>query len=166
MMAGRRLATIVAAEFAYARLRAQLENTTSMLELKPGEPVVISGGARGITALVATELARTWRPTLLILGTTPLPEKRELNDTSGLTGEADIKAVLLARLRREGRPTSPADIEKVYQSLRRAREVRENLEILRKAGADVAYSAADVRDPRRWLALWKNGAAGTESTSA
>ncbi len=56
-------------------------HTTSMLELKPGEPVVISGGARGITALVATELARTWRPTLLILGTTPLPEERELYDT-------------------------------------------------------------------------------------
>jgi NAD(P)-dependent dehydrogenase (short-subunit alcohol dehydrogenase family) len=55
---------------------------------------------------------------------------------------------LLARLRREGRPGSPSEIEKIYQSLRHAREVRENLEVLRQAGATVAYSAADVRDPR------------------
>jgi len=129
-------------------IESPTRHTTSVLELKPGEPVVISGGARGITALVATELARTWRPTLLILGTTPLPEERESNDTTGLNGEAEIKAALHARLRREGRPGSPADIEKVYQALRRAREVRENLEILREAGAAVAYSAADVRDPR------------------
>jgi acyl transferase domain-containing protein/NAD(P)H-dependent flavin oxidoreductase YrpB (nitropropane dioxygenase family)/acyl carrier protein len=133
-------------------------HTTSALELKPGEPVVISGGARGITALVATELARTWRPTLLILGTTPLPEERESDDTAALNGEAEIKAALHARLRREGRPGSPADIEKVYQSLRRAREVRENLEVLREAGATAAYSAADVRDPRalaRVMADWR-----------
>ena len=62
------------------------------------------GRGRGITALVATELARTWRPTLLILGTTPLPEEGEASDTTGLTGEAEIKAALLARYAaRDGR---------------------------------------------------------------
>jgi acyl transferase domain-containing protein/NAD(P)H-dependent flavin oxidoreductase YrpB (nitropropane dioxygenase family)/NAD(P)-dependent dehydrogenase (short-subunit alcohol dehydrogenase family) len=139
-------------------LESPTRHSTSVLELKPGEPVVISGGARGITAMVATELARTWRPTLLILGTTPLPEERESTDTSGLTGEAEIKTALLARLRRQGRSGCPADIETVYQSLRRAREVRENLEVLREAGATVAYAAADVRDPRalaRVMAEWR-----------
>ena len=52
-------------------IESPLRHATAALELKPGEPVVISGGARGITALVAAELARTWRPTLLIVGTTP-----------------------------------------------------------------------------------------------
>ena len=77
------------------------------LELKPGEPVLISGGARGITALVAAELARTWRPTLLMVGTTPLPGDSESADTAGLTGEAEIKAALHARLRHEGQPAEP-----------------------------------------------------------
>ena len=48
------------------------------LEIKPGEPILISGGARGITALVAAELARTWRPTLLMVGTTPLPHRARI----------------------------------------------------------------------------------------
>jgi NAD(P)-dependent dehydrogenase (short-subunit alcohol dehydrogenase family) len=118
-----------------------------ILELKPGEPVVISGGARGITALVAAELARTWRATLLIVGTTPLPEESESADTAGSGDEAAIKSVLHARLRRQGQPASPAQIESAFQALRRAREVRENLEILRQAGSTVAYAQADVRDP-------------------
>jgi NAD(P)-dependent dehydrogenase (short-subunit alcohol dehydrogenase family) len=117
------------------------------LELKPGEPILISGGARGITALVAAELARTWQPTLLMVGTTPLPESGESADTSALNGEPEIKAALHARFRNEGGPAGPAQIESAFQSLRRAREVRENIEVLRQAGSTVAYARADVRDP-------------------
>jgi NAD(P)-dependent dehydrogenase (short-subunit alcohol dehydrogenase family) len=116
------------------------------LELRPGDPLVISGGARGITALVAGELARAWRPTLLILGTTPPPIEDESPETAGLVGEAEIKAALHARLRREGRPGRPAELESTYQALRRAREVRANLAHLRQAGATVDYARADVRD--------------------
>ena len=103
--------------------------------------------ARGITGLVAAELARAWRPTLLIVGTTPEPNGPEPADTAALAGEAELKAALHARLRRAGRPSGPADIEAAYQALRRAREVRDNLEILRRAGARVEYARADVRDP-------------------
>jgi NAD(P)-dependent dehydrogenase (short-subunit alcohol dehydrogenase family) len=116
------------------------------IELKPGEPVVVSGGARGITALVAAELARAWQPTLLILGTTPMPVAEESPETAGLVVEAEIKAALHARLRCEGRPGSPAALESSYQALRRAREVRENLALFRQAGATVDYARADVRD--------------------
>ncbi len=120
---------------------------TPAVELKPGEPVLISGGARGITGLVAAELARAWRPTLLIVGTTPEPAEQEPDDIAHLTGEAEIKAALHARLRGAGRPAAPSDIEASYQSLRRAREVRANLEVLGRAGAHVEYARADVRDP-------------------
>jgi acyl transferase domain-containing protein/NAD(P)H-dependent flavin oxidoreductase YrpB (nitropropane dioxygenase family) len=118
------------------------------IELKSDEPVIISGGARGITALVATELAKTWRPALLIVGTTPLPEERELPETADLCGEAEIKAALHDRLRRTGRAGSPSQIEAAFQSLRRVREVRENLAILRATGATVEYAQVDVCDPQ------------------
>ena len=128
-------------------IESPLEHAASAFELKPGEPVLISGGARGITALAAAELARLWRPTLLIVGTTPLPGDGESADTLGLNVEAEIKAALHARLRHQGKPGSPAEIETAYQALRRTREVRENLESLRQTGATVAYAEADVRDP-------------------
>ncbi len=130
-----------------------LLRTSPAIELAPGDPVVITGGARGITALVAAELARAWRPTLLIVGTTPEPSGPEPEDTAGLSGEAELKAAMHARLRREGRPAGPAEIEARYQASRRAREVRENLEVLRRAGARVEYARADVRDPAALAAV-------------
>ncbi len=120
--------------------------------------MLISGGARGITALVAAELARTWRATLLMVGTTPLPGDDETADTAGLTSRPKSRPPLHARLRHDGHRASPAQIESSYQSLIRAREVRENLEILRNAGSTVAYAQADVRDPAalsRVLDQWR-----------
>jgi NAD(P)-dependent dehydrogenase (short-subunit alcohol dehydrogenase family) len=128
-------------------IASPLEHTAPALELQPGAPVLISGGARGITALVAAELARAWKSTLLLIGTTPLPAESEPADTAGLTEEAAIKAALHARLLSEGRPGNPPQIESVYQALCRSREVRRNLQVLRDTGATVEYRAADVRDP-------------------
>jgi acyl transferase domain-containing protein/acyl carrier protein len=130
-----------------------LERADASIELSPGDPIVISGGARGITSLVAAELARNWRPTLLIVGTTPPPGVSEPAETATLEGEAEIKAAVHARLRREGRPVGPAEIEAAYQAIRRGREVRDNLAILREAGAAVEYARADVRDPRAMAAV-------------
>ncbi len=79
-------------------VESPLEHAASTLELKPGEPVLISGGARGITALAAAELARLWRPTLLIVGTTPLPGD----------GESRRHAGLERRGRDQGRTARPA----------------------------------------------------------
>ena len=129
------------------------------LELKPGEPVLISGGARGITALVAAELARTWRPTLLMVGTTPLPGEQRIGRHRRLDRRSPKSRPPCTRgFATTGTPASPAQIESTYQSLTRAREVRENLEILRKAGSTVAYAQADVRDPAalaRVLDQWR-----------
>ena len=134
------------------RLRAVASplGTTSSprIELAPGEPVIVTGGARGITATVASELARRWRPTLLLLGRSPLPSGAEEDrETARIAGAAELKAVLHARLRREGRSVSPGDLERAYQSLCRGREIRANLEAFRSAGATVDYVPVDVRDP-------------------
>ncbi len=109
---------------------------------------MISGGARGITALAAAELARRWRPTLLILGTTPWPETSDQSDLPVTASEVELKRLLLERLRQGGQRGTAAEIEGRYQALRRGREVRDNLEALRQTGATVAYAQADVRDPQ------------------
>jgi NAD(P)-dependent dehydrogenase (short-subunit alcohol dehydrogenase family) len=114
--------------------------------LEPGQPVLITGGARGITAAVALELARRYRPTLLLVGRSPLPAEVEDPATAGLTTPAEIKSALIARQEREGRPPAPALIEAAFQKLMHEREIRSNLQRLREAGAGVHYAAVDVRD--------------------
>ncbi len=108
--------------------------------------VLLTGGARGITAAVALELANRYRPNLVLVGRSPLPDEHESLDTANLTESAELKAALIARLRREGRPASPAVVESAYQRLLHDREIRGNIERLRQAGARVHYYQADVRD--------------------
>jgi acyl transferase domain-containing protein len=116
------------------------------LTLAPGEPVLITGGARGITSLVAAELARRWRPTLLLIGSTPSSEGLDDAELEKLDEASDIKAALFDRLRRNGRMVLPRDLEGAYRAFQRAREVRRNLERLRAIGSPVEYASVDVRD--------------------
>ena len=117
--------------------------------LGQGEPVLITGGARGITSLVAAELARRWQPSLLLIGTTPVPDGPDDAELDGLASSAELKAALYERLRRGARSVSPTDLEKAYQALKRSREVRRNLELLRASGSRVEYAQVDVRDSAR-----------------
>ncbi len=145
---------------------SSLVRATPAIELTPAEPVVITGGARGITGLVAAELARAWRPTLLIVGTTPEPAGSEPTDTALLIGEAEIKAALHARLRRAGRPSGPADIEASYQSLRRAERFARTWPSsggrVRRSSTPAPTSA--IRRP--WPPPWAVGANATATRSA
>ena len=120
----------------------------SRLDLEPGEPVIVTGGARGITATLAAELASRWRPTLLLLGRNPPPPEVEDLRTRGITSATELKASLMEELRGEGRPLSAAELERAYQSVRQAREIRRNLETYRASGATVEYAGVDVRDAR------------------
>lgn len=128
------------------------------IKLSTADAIVVTGGARGITAAAAVELARRWRPTLLLVGTSPLPPEVEEPSTLGVEASSELKAILHERLTREGRPFGPADLERAYQALSRQREIRDNLGRIRQAGSTVAYAQADVRDVgamRRVLGDWK-----------
>ncbi len=128
------------------------------LRISPGEPVLVTGGARGITAAVAAELARTWRPTLLLVGSSPMPPEAEDPATAGLVHTAELKAALHGRLRRAGRAVGPADLERAYRTLLHERQIRDGLRALREAGSAVEYARADVRDAEalaRALGAWR-----------
>ena len=120
---------------------------------EPVEPVLITGGARGITAAIALELARRFRPTLLIVGRSELPSEHESAETASLTTPESIKAALIARMQREGRPPAPGLVEAQFRRLMQAREIRDNLARMTEAGAVVHYYSADVRDEKEFGGL-------------
>lgn len=124
---------------------APLDKATAALALDAQSVILLTGGARGITAAMALELARRFQPTLVLVGRSPLPAA-EAADTAGLTEPAELKAALLTRLRGVNGPPAPALVESAYQRLCQDREIRANLAALRQAGARVSYYEADVRD--------------------
>lgn len=121
-------------------------NGRSEWQPAPGEPILVTGGARGITAVLATEMAKTCKPTFLLVGTTPAPPKAESRLTAGVTNPTTLKSLLHQRLTEEKQGASLADLERAYQTLRRQREIRSNLEQLQSFGSQVEYAQVDVRD--------------------
>jgi acyl transferase domain-containing protein/NAD(P)H-dependent flavin oxidoreductase YrpB (nitropropane dioxygenase family) len=113
--------------------------------------LLVTGGARGITARVALTLAERYRPTLVLVGRTPYAE--EDPETAALSELADLRRAMIERRRREGQELKPALVERDCQRILNAREVRENLERLRAAGARVEYLNCDVSDRSAFAAL-------------
>ena len=77
------------------------------LALEDGDVVVISGGARGVTAAAAEALARQRALTLILLGRSPLPfEEPEWLD--GRESESDLKKAIIAHAFSQTHPTPQA----------------------------------------------------------
>jgi len=107
---------------------------------------LVTGGARGVTAEIARQLAERHQPTLILAGSSALPSGPEPADTAGITETARLKALLLARLRASSSAAvKPAAVEAALQRLLKDREIGQNIENLRRAGARVEYHALDVR---------------------
>jgi NAD(P)-dependent dehydrogenase (short-subunit alcohol dehydrogenase family) len=107
--------------------------------------VLLTGGARGITAQIAIELARRFRPTLVLVGRAPVATDGENAAEAQLDGAA-LKAAVTQRLRAAQPTIKPVDIERAYQRIVHQREMRQTISLCEAAGARVEYRQADVRD--------------------
>jgi malonyl CoA-acyl carrier protein transacylase len=112
----------------------------------PGDVVVISGGARGVTAACTLALVRATRCRVVLLARTPLAE--EPAAARGVTGDAALKQALLADARAQGEKLTPAELSSRVGQIVGGREVREVLAQIRAAGGDARYEAVDVTDAR------------------
>jgi acyl transferase domain-containing protein/NAD(P)H-dependent flavin oxidoreductase YrpB (nitropropane dioxygenase family)/NAD(P)-dependent dehydrogenase (short-subunit alcohol dehydrogenase family) len=121
-------------------------------EILDGDCVLlVTGGARGITARVALTLAERYRPTLVLVGRTELQE--ESPESAALGELAQLRQAMIETRRREHRELTPALVEQDCRRILQAREVRENLERLRQTGARVEYVVCDVSDQDAFAGL-------------
>ncbi|HEY7071578.1 MAG TPA: SDR family NAD(P)-dependent oxidoreductase, partial [Acidimicrobiales bacterium] len=103
--------------------------------------VLVTGGARGITARVAVALARTSGCRLELVGRTALPEGAEDPALAGAADRGELRRALIATGRRE-----PRAVERACDRVLAEREVRATLAALDAAGTTVRYHQVDVRD--------------------
>ncbi|MGH3852760.1 MAG: SDR family NAD(P)-dependent oxidoreductase [Pseudonocardiaceae bacterium] len=109
--------------------------------LGPHSVVLLTGGARGITARVAVGLAQAGAGHLELVGRTPPPVGDEDPATTAATDRVALRRVLA----RAGNRT-PAEIEAVASRILAEREIRATLAELAGVGASAHYHAVDVRD--------------------
>jgi NAD(P)-dependent dehydrogenase (short-subunit alcohol dehydrogenase family)/acyl carrier protein len=109
--------------------------------LSPGDAVVATGGGRGVTAAVLLELAKNFKPKLIILGRTSIgpPEPAWL---ANLATDKEIKAALHAA----SPNLTPKELGERTRLILSSRELKLNLTRLKEAGSTVEYVAGDFTD--------------------
>jgi acyl transferase domain-containing protein/NAD(P)H-dependent flavin oxidoreductase YrpB (nitropropane dioxygenase family)/NADP-dependent 3-hydroxy acid dehydrogenase YdfG len=113
--------------------------------------LLVTGGARGITAEVAVALAKQYRPTMVLVGRTAL--EHEPPELEPRRDPAALRQALIEARRQSGAELTPALVEADCRRILRGREVRENLDRIHGAGARVEYLPCDVQDGDAFAAL-------------
>ena len=129
------------------------QKTDTQIQIDSSWIILITGGARGITAEIACELAKLYKPTLILAGLSPLPSEQESEDTFGIEHPQEIKSALIKTMKQQGVPFTVGDIEAAYRQLCKEREIRSNFTALRSAGAKIEYYSFDVRDEQKFGGL-------------
>jgi acyl transferase domain-containing protein/NAD(P)H-dependent flavin oxidoreductase YrpB (nitropropane dioxygenase family)/NADP-dependent 3-hydroxy acid dehydrogenase YdfG/acyl carrier protein len=109
------------------------------LGLDQDSVVLLTGGARGITALAARELAARTGCRIELIGRTPLPRGPEDPRTAGATDEAALRRALIGMGH-----TDLAAIARETRDLLAQREVRATMDALGRTAGSVRYHACDV----------------------
>ena len=110
--------------------------------------LLVTGGARGITAWCVTALARRAPCGYLLLGRSPLAAEPDW--AAGLEGDDALTAALTDRLRAAGedpgQPSTGARVAREVREISAARDIRTTLAALHAAGVEADYIAADLAD--------------------
>ena len=139
---------------AQGRMLLQLERSAFDLldirkPLNPGDLLLVSGGARGVTAECALSLAKAFQPTIVLIGRSPLPEA-EPEWLAGLEKDAEIKKAIMTHT---GRKMTPKEVNQAFKRLLFSREITQNIARIEAAGSRVLYRSVDVRDAEAVQAL-------------
>ena len=119
------------------------------ISVAPGGVVVVTGGARGVTAGSALALAARHGLRLALLGRTPLsaamPDKAMADEPSGTT-TAEIATALVAAAKARGESITLPQARAAADSMLAQREVRSTLAAAEQQGTAARYFPADINN--------------------
>ncbi|WP_204080228.1 type I polyketide synthase [Mycobacterium riyadhense] len=113
--------------------------------------IIVSGGARGVTATSVIALAQATHASFVLVGRTVLGE--EPAAARGVTTAAELKRALFADAQRQGLKLSPRELERQVGPILAGREIRATIAAIQAAGSRVCYEAIDVCDREQLAAL-------------
>jgi acyl transferase domain-containing protein/NAD(P)-dependent dehydrogenase (short-subunit alcohol dehydrogenase family) len=125
--------------------RSSRRLSSRLIDLGPQDVILVTGGARGVTAEVAVALAETYSPTLILTGRTPLLEQ-EPEWLTQLQDEAEIKKAIAVHL---GSGSGPRQVGEYYQKVMAQREIRTTLARIAETQAKARYYSVDITDAKR-----------------
>jgi len=120
-------------------------------ERSPEDPItassvfLVSGGGKGVTAACVIQLAKRYQCRFILLGRSAISES-EPQWAQGCEDQVESKKRIMNDfLARADKPT-PMKVQKTLNGLLSNREILQNLQLMRQAGAQVEYISADITD--------------------
>lgn len=120
------------------------------LELDDKSVVLLTGGARGITARIAMALARRFHCHFELVGRSAAPESEE--EDASTRHALDRKSLRQAVIAKHP-GMRPAEVEKICSQIQAERDMRDTFAQIRAVGGSVNYTQLDVRDIDTFTAL-------------
>ena len=114
--------------------------------ITPDTVVLVSGGARGITAQCVIKLARHVPCKFILLGRTPVNESLP-EWALNCPDDAELKHRAMTQLTTEGKKATPQAVEKLFHQIRAQQEVETTLQTIQRTGSAVEYVNLDVTAP-------------------
>jgi acyl transferase domain-containing protein/NAD(P)-dependent dehydrogenase (short-subunit alcohol dehydrogenase family)/acyl carrier protein len=136
-----------------AKHRCTLEPARTIRRAIGGAPILgakdvilVTGGARGVTAEVAVTMAEAFRSTMILTGRTPLPTGPEPEWIRNLTDEAEMKRAIAEQL---GASASPKSVGEFFAKTLAQREVSRTITRIQAAGGKAFYFSVNVSNGRQ-----------------
>jgi len=107
--------------------------------------LMVSGGARGVTASCLLALAKNVKCRFILIGRTELSE-REPAWALGVDDVARLKQLALAEAQSRGEKLNPKALAAMVSNVVAQRQIQQTLDELRQFGATAAYINADITD--------------------
>jgi len=123
-------------------LREHELSASGLPNLQAGDVVIVTGGARGVTAEVAVALANASPCKLVLLGRSAPPA----DEPAHLRGVSDEPAIKAAIATHADSKLSPREIDAEYRRVIASHEIRNTLQRLKAIGCETLYLSVDVRD--------------------
>ncbi|MEV6256482.1 SDR family NAD(P)-dependent oxidoreductase [Nocardia sp. NPDC051911] len=134
-------------------VRAGTEQDATVLTAE--DVLLVTGGARGVTATCVLALAARSEARFVLLGRS---EPAAEPDWAARVSDADLKAAAVRALAGSG--AKPRDIERAVSGIRATREIRETLTALGSRAEYLAVDATDEQAVAAALAPWRDSITG------
>ena len=115
------------------------------MALGPNDVILVTGGARGVTAEATVALAAASKGTLILTGRTPLSTGPEPDWVAGITDEQAMKKAIADHIGPGATPKAVADL---YGKTISQREIRDTISRVEAAGGKAFYHAVNVSNGR------------------
>lgn len=123
---------------------ASLSKSISKRIINPKGVIIVTGGARGVTAAALQALAEAVPLRFVLLGRTALTEESAIFKHAST--EAELRQILFDSYKANGKNITPRELSTHVQAILANREIKETLHTLEQLGPHASYYTVDIQD--------------------